>query len=169
MSILKPGLTVSASKADKYRYWLAWFVEDMPVGETFRSGALHLTILTWLVSARTESQLIESFMADFNDFEAFDIAIGPRATLAGRAPVNLVTSAQLPKLEERALQWFAKNECRWAVKNPYAGAEFKPHIRRRAGSKLAEGQVLTFNALTLVRARRQEDGQRYVAAKVRFR
>jgi hypothetical protein len=67
------------------------------------------------------------------------------------------------------LGWFNLLNARWAVKSPYVGEQYIPHIRRRAGHNLSEGETLEISSLTLVCANRRGDDVRNVIAKVNFK
>jgi hypothetical protein len=55
---------------------------------------------------------------------------------------------------------------RWAVKRPHVDDQYVPHIRRRRSIKLPESGVILLKSLSLIKAHRQEDNIREVAAKV---
>jgi len=161
---------VSASKTKKSRFWLAFFLDDLEVGQEFKPGLLHLTIITWSVSDLSDQEVIESFDKFFNSCRAFSIKIGERTKFGSdrEVLVNLVEpSDELLGLHRAALNWFSNVNGRWAVKNPHAGEDYKPHIRRRPGTKLQPG-VININHIYLIIAKRQEDEVRRVAAKVDF-
>jgi hypothetical protein len=67
---------VSGSKAKKYRYWLTFLLEDLPVGAKFKPELLHLTFITWFVVEIAEEELINRFYDRFSGFKAFDVPIG---------------------------------------------------------------------------------------------
>lgn len=158
-------------ETDKYRYWLAFLLADLPVGATFQPGILHVTIIPWFVVEIDGAELRESFNKTFGQFQAFDARVGER-TMFGPdrdVPVNLIQEApEIRRLHELALGWFGQVGGRWAVKHPHVSEQYVPHIRRRRGSDLTQGTRLRLDCLTLVKALRGEDGQRSVAGKVCF-
>lgn len=161
---------MSVSKAEKSRFWLAYFLRDMPVGTEFSHGELHLTIIPWFVSDLADEKITLSFNENFSDSRALQLRMGEKARFGPKkdAPITLIEpSAEFAGLHAQALLWFDSLEGRWAVKNPYVGAQYQPHIRRRRGTKLP--RQLAIDSLSLVKATRQEDGLRYVAAKVRLK
>jgi len=158
-------------RIDRQRYWLAHFFEDVPIGGQFPTSALHLTIATWFVVNIEESALLKSFQQKFAGLKSFELKIDGQAKLGPKKDVlaNLLEpNKQITSLHKRALGWMEEIGARWAVKNPHSGADYMPHIRYREGSELVSGEVLRINSLTLVKARRREDGLRTVAAKVEF-
>jgi hypothetical protein len=162
--------TVSASKI-KVRWWLTFLIEDLPVGTTFGAEALHLTVLPWFVTdAVSELEILRTFTQTFRDVVPQEIITGQIEELGEReVPVNLVEPVdQLTIIHERALVWFSDIGGRWALKNPYVGEDYRPHIRRRAGTTLRSGDKLTLTNLSLIRASRTEDRMRQVAARIEF-
>jgi len=158
---------VSASKAEKSRFWVAFFLDNLSTGEEFTHGRLHMTLIPWFVSDLPDSEVISSFSNYFDTFRSFDIALGERVIFGGkdRAPVILIKPDEhLTDIHIATLKWFDAVGGRWALKNPHVGADFKPHIRRRPGKRINQAK-LTVKSLTLVKARRQEDWVREVAAK----
>lgn len=156
-------------RIDRQRYWLACFFEDMPVGLQFKPGLLHLTIITWFVAEIGEAELLGSFQSRFKDSRVFSIRIGERAWFGPKkdVPVNLVEpNRAVTDLHQVGLDWFEQIGARWAVKNSHSGLDYVPHIRYREGSELVSGETLALSQLTLVKARRREDGLRTVAAGV---
>jgi hypothetical protein len=159
---------VNESKV-KQRYWLAFLLEDLSVGATFAPGVLHLTIIPWFVSNRPEEEVIKSFQSTFNGLPTVEMKIGQQVNFGPKknVPVNLVTdNPDLMNMHKLSLDWFTRLNARWAVKNPYVGEEYKPHIRRRDDTEIKKGDILNLNFLSLISANRQEDNIRTVAAKV---
>ncbi|MBX4199529.1 2'-5' RNA ligase family protein [Candidatus Saccharibacteria bacterium] len=159
---------MSASKAERSRFWVAYFIDDMPVGTEFMPGALHLTLIPWFVADKTDKEINESFEDYFSRFSAFNIHLGEKAKFGPKkdAPITLVEPTfSIMELHEACLSWLDKLSGRWAVKNPYIGVQYRPHIRRRRGTRLTQ-QVININSITLVSAARREDHIRHVAAKV---
>jgi hypothetical protein len=158
-------------KKGKYRYWLPFLLEDLPVGANFKPGVLHITFITWFVADLPEEELIDSFYETFSGRQAFDIKIGRDLHLGPHEDVSVVSvepTSQTLQLHADGLNWFEKIEARWAVKNPYMGDEFIPHIRRRSDTNLKIGDIMKINSLSLVKALRRPDDVREVAAKVLF-
>ena len=63
----------------------------------------------------------------------------------------------------------SRGEQYYIVKNPHAGQDYIPHVRRRQGHNLSEGDFIHITSLSLVRANRRGDDIRIVAAKVILR
>jgi 2'-5' RNA ligase len=163
---------VSEKKADKSRYWVTYLIKDFEVGETFKPTARHLTILTWFVTELETDEVIKSFKEQFSGEEKFKITIGEHTEFKNsrKIEINLVLdSGELQNLHKKALGWFNLLNARWAVKSPYVGEQYIPHIRRRAGHNLSEGETLEISSLTLVCANRRGDDVRNVIAKVNFK
>ena len=155
-------------KAERQRYWLTFLIEDLPVGATFRPGLLHITVLPWFVSGVAEDELLKSFHSWFGRVDILSVALGPKEKFGPRKDisVNSVFAPQLLAVHQAAIEWFSDIGARWAVKTPHVGSEYKPHIRRRRGTRLKEGQTLLLNSLSLVKARRREDNAREVAGRI---
>ncbi len=165
------GLTVREKKADRPRYWLAFLLKDLAIGDTFRPDTLHLTIATWFVTELPDAEVKASFYRHFQNLKAFEISVGRQEDFKNthKVSTNLVgPSRRITRLHRTALDWLVEIEARWAVRKPYVGPEFKPHIRRRRGRNLSEGESLMFSSLSLVSARRRGDSERTVVAKVNF-
>jgi 2'-5' RNA ligase len=163
--------TVSASKANKTRFWLAYFFDDMPVGSTFKPGKLHITLITWFVSDKLDEEVINCFNK-FSFGQKFFITVGPKQQFGPtkEVPVNLIESSEdLANLHKKSLEFFNIIEGRWAVKNPYVDRQYTPHARRRPGTRLKQGQVFKIDKIALVMAARREDGVRKVAAVSEFK
>lgn len=160
---------MSASKSDKCRFWIAIFLDDIQPNTIFHPGLLHLTLIPWFVSDQSDLAVIDCFKSSFSGFSKFELCLSKRTTFGPKdnIAVSLVQpSEELTKLHQLSLDCFDSVGGRWAVKNPYVDAEFLPHIRRRPGTRLAEGQVISVTAIDLVKARREEDHLRELAAKV---
>ncbi|HET9721789.1 MAG TPA: 2'-5' RNA ligase family protein [Candidatus Saccharimonadales bacterium] len=158
-------------RIDRQRYWLAYFFDGMPVGAQFKPGALHLTIITWFVVDIDEKDLLDSFKSTFKNTKSFDVKTGELVRFGPKkdVPVRLLQSSEtVMNLHRRALDWFEQINARWAVKDPHAGPGYMPHIRQREENKLAAGEVVRINSLSIVKARRREDDIRTVAEKVVF-
>jgi hypothetical protein len=162
---------VSDSKVKKYRYWLTYLLDDLPVGAKFQPSKPHLTFINWFVVDIPEDKLIESFYKNFDGRSAFSATIGSDLYLGPRDEVSVIAVEPVPailELHAEGLNWLEKIEARWAVKNPYNGDEFIPHIRRREDITLKPGDILKVNSLSLIKAIRRPDDGREVAAKVLF-
>lgn len=165
------GLIVSEKKADKLRYWLAFLLKDLDVGQTFKPDILHLTVVPWFVTQLPDAEIRKSFYQHFTSQKAFEISLGRQADFKNKRKVsiNLIKpSRQILSLHQMALDWFSKTEARWAVQNPHVGTEFRPHVRRRPGHNLSAGETVMFSSLSLISARRRGDDERTVIAKVKF-
>ena len=159
---------MSESKT-KLRYWITFLLDDVPEGEKFQPGLLHITIIPWFVADISEQDIIKSFKDNFSSIKRIDATIGGLKNFGENkeVAVSLVEpSAALLEIHKQALKWLEEINARWAVKNAYAGDEFKPHIRWRSEAKLQQSDILHLNSLTLVKAARQEDNIRVVAKKV---
>ena len=162
---------VEERRVDRQRYWLAYFFDDMPVGTQFKPGALHITIVPWFVVDMEKANLLRSFAQKFEGLKSFELKVGVPAKFGPKkdVPVSLLEqSKQITDLHKSALGWMDEIKARWAVKNSHSGAHFMPHIRYSEGSELVSGELVRVDSLTLVKARRREDGQRVVAARVEF-
>lgn len=163
-------MPIVSEKKTKYRYWLTFFLEEFPTGYSFKPGLLHITVIPWFVIDGEEQELVDSFHKFFAKAKSFDVRVGLRTQLGSKKDVyvNLVGAPQLTAIHQIALNWFEQTGARWAVKLPHVAKEYKPHIRRRQVTRLASGKSLRIKSLALVRARRQEDNVREIAAKVKF-
>lgn len=158
---------MSVSKAEKSRFWIAFFLDEMPVGAEFTPGELHITLIPWFVTDASDDEVIDSFSKYFSRFKAFTAHLGEKAKFGPKkdAPITLIKQPyELDSLHSASLHWFEQIGGRWAVKNPYVGSEYKPHIRRRRGTRLSQNSMLV-DSLTLVSAARKEDHLRRVVAK----
>jgi 2'-5' RNA ligase len=163
---------VSERKADKPRYWVTYLVKDLPVGETFKPTARHMTIIPWFVTDKNNEEVIKSFMEEFEGQRRFEITVGPHTEFKNRRKIaiNIVPAAsELKDLHKKTLEWFSDLNARWAVKNPYVGEHYIPHIRRRVGHNLSEGESIEISSLSLVEASRRGDDLRIVIARVGFK
>lgn len=154
---------------EKYRYWLTYLLDDLPVGAKFKPELLHLTFVTWFVTDMPEEELIKSFYEHFSGRESFDVSVGSDIHLGPHEEISVIPVEPIPEVLElhaAGLNWFEEIGGRWAVKHPYAGDEFIPHIRRRSTTDLKNGDTLHVGSLTLVKALRRPDDERIVAAKV---
>ncbi|HCM51669.1 TPA: hypothetical protein DIS56_00840 [Candidatus Saccharibacteria bacterium] len=161
--------TENAKKPDKLRFWLALMLEDLPVGTQFQPGRLHLTIIPWFVSELDEDALINSFSGKFSKINKFNLVLGQKAMFGPKkdVSVSLIEPNQtLQALHELSLEWFDEIGARWAVKNAHVAQDYKPHIRRRQGTKIKTGEIYKINSLSLIKAARHEDGKRVVAARI---
>lgn len=163
---------MNEKKADKLRYWITYLVRDLPEGSTFKPHALHLTIITWFVTAASSDQVVKAFRDQFSDESAFNVTVDKETIFrsAHKIPVNLVSPTEkLVGLHNKALNLFTSLEARWAVKHPYSSHDYLPHIRRRQGYNLTEGDNIEVSSLSLVSARRRGDDERTLLAKVKFK
>jgi hypothetical protein len=165
--------TENVSKAEKSRFWIAYFLDDIAVDDQFGHGLLHMTLIPWFVSDRADAEIISSFQDYFSGLAKFDITFGAKVILGSkkRAPVTSIRpDDELLMLHSSALRWFDLVEGRWAVKTPHVGDDFHPHIRHRRGKgKQLPASRLTLDSLVLVKAQRQEDWLREAAAKVKLK
>ena len=156
-------------KTNKQRYWIALFLEDMDVGQAFEPSRLHVTIIPWFVSDLTEVELINSFNSEFNSIKKFEIIISEIAHFGPDhdVTVNLVEpEPNIMQLHQQALAWFERIRHRWAVARPHVNEDYRPHVRRRPGSELNQGEIININNLYLIAADRVENNSRRVAAKL---
>jgi 2'-5' RNA ligase len=163
---------VPEKRAEKQRYWLTFLLKDLEEGAVFKPQALHLTIIPWFVKELVPAAVIKSFYSAFTGQESFDIEVGREDTFKNsrKISVNLLRySSELTALHGKALEWFDAIGARWAVNNPYVAEEFVPHVRRRQGHNVSEGDTLRISSLGLVTASRRGDDKRTLAAKVAFK
>lgn len=172
MLIPQPGLTVNVLKTEKYRYWLTYLLEDLPAGANFSPSDLHMTVIPWfVVDDEVEENLPALFKSEFSNVDSFIVRIGADVSLGPRDDISVLLIEGNPKvydLHNKAFAWFESINGRWAVKNPYVGEEYKPHIRRRKQTWLRQGDKLNINSLVLVKALRRTDDFRLVEGKVLF-
>lgn len=154
-------------KTSKQRYWIAVFLDDMDVGQVFETSRLHVTIIPWFVSDLTETDLINSFISEFNKINKFEIIVSDIAHFGPDhdITVNLIEpKPNIMQLHQQALAWFERVRHRWAVARPHVNEDYRPHIRRRPGSELNQGEIINLNNLYLIAADRIENNIRRVAA-----
>jgi 2'-5' RNA ligase len=159
---------MNVNSIDKHRYWLAFLLDDLPVGATFQPGLLHITVIPWFVLKTERRQLAEDFYSKFANLESFDAKVASEIMFGPKkgVPVSLIEyTKELERIHRVALDWFRQIGARWAVKTPHVSSEYRPHVRRRRGTKLNQGDLLRVSSLSLISARRQEDGRRQVIAK----
>jgi 2'-5' RNA ligase len=162
---------VLEQNTDDYRYWLAVLLEDLPVNSPFQPEALHINIIPWFVLEANEAEMIKNFYSKFANIKSFKLKLGGIAMFGPKkdVAVNLAEATpQIMNLHTLALNWFEAIGARWAVKNPHVGSDYVPHVRRRQGTKLQQGDVVSINSLCLIRATRREDNIRSVVAKAEF-
>ncbi len=163
--------TAREKKANRPRYWVAYLLKDLPVGATFKPHLLHLTIIPWFVTELAEKEVVDSFYESFSTEKPFEITISEVDEFKHKRKilVNLIhSSPEARHLHQETLKWFDGLGARWAVQNPHVGPEYIPHIRRRQGYNLLEGQKIRIASLSLITATRRGDELRTVAAKVNF-
>lgn len=147
-------------------------LEDLPIGTQFQPGRLHITIIPWFVSELDGAKIISSFNAKFSKLNKFNLAVGEKALFGPKKDVSvslIEINQTLLALHKLSLEWFEEIGARWAVKNAHVADEYKPHIRRRQGTKVNSGQKININSLSLVKAARREDGKRVVAASINLK
>jgi 2'-5' RNA ligase len=162
---------VSEKKADKQRYWITYLLKDLEEGANFKPELLHLTIIPWFVTYESTQEVIDLFRERFSGKKPFKVAVKEPIEFKSRRkiPVNLISRTDdLFALHEEALRLFDQLEARWAVKNPYVDEDYIPHVRRRFGHNISEGESLNIDSLSLVSARRRGDDIRTIVAKVNF-
>jgi 2'-5' RNA ligase len=163
------GHTVSEKKADKQRYWITYLLKNLEEGANFSPDLLHLTIIPWFVTAESTSLVSASFRRKFSGIKAFKVRVEGSIDFKNSRiiPVNLIAhNPEIYSLHQQTLNWFDSMQARWAVKNPYVDKDYIPHIRRRPGHNLSDGDEIEINSLYLVKASRRGDDLRTVAAKV---
>lgn len=131
-----------------------------------------MTIIPWFVTDLPDEEVIESFEVTFSGQKAFDITVGKAAEFKHKRkiPVNIVQpKSELLDLHKIALQWFEDLSARWAVRSAHVAGDYIPHIRRRTGRGLSVSDELKASVISLVKANKQEDGLRYVAARAELR
>jgi 2'-5' RNA ligase len=160
---------VNEKKADKPRYWITYLIKDLKEGATFKPDALHLTIIPWFVTDKDNSEVIKLFRRQFAKEKKFKVFVNGAHEFKSRRkiPVNIIyPSSEILALHKKAINYFDSLEARWAVKNPYVGEQYVPHVRRRPGHNLSEGDNLEISSVSLISAHRRGDDLRTVAAKV---
>lgn len=159
---------MSVSETGKYRYYLSYLLEDLPIGAHFKPSVLHITILPWFALETEEGPFLNWFYKHFNDVEAFD-AVANQRTMFGPhydVPVSILSPKdKFMELHQLALSWFGAVGARWAEKDPYVGDDYIPHIAQRQGYVIEENQTLRISSVSLFKAKRIDDHVRTVAAK----
>lgn len=145
-------------------------LDDLQVGSTFKHWALHVTMVPWfVVDDVEEADLFTSFRNEFTGSKGFEIEVGATEYFGPKQDIAVAVLEPYEELQvvhQRTLKWLFDNlHARWAVKQAYVGKDFKPHITQRRET-VAQGKVVHFDKLSLVRAKRQEDWQREIAAEV---
>jgi 2'-5' RNA ligase len=156
---------------DKQRYWITYLLKDLQVGDNFKPGVLHLTVIPWFVTELAGGQITEIFSEYFKNQPSFKVQVSKITDFKHKRkiPVNLVKpTSELIALHQKALELFEALGARWAVRVAHAGTDYVPHIRRRPGGRIKEGDELKISSIYLIQAARNEDGQRTVATKVEF-
>jgi 2'-5' RNA ligase len=158
-------------KGDKLRWWIAIFLNDLPLGTKFQPGQLHLTLIPWFTTDIDDAQVGRAFTDEFQNFPRFELRLSENVMFGPHNDVEVTLvepTSELLQLHVSSLELFEQLGSHWAVKNPYVAAEYKPHIRQRAGSSIKPGQTIEVSSLSLVKTRRQEDNQREIAEEVRL-
>lgn len=160
--------TSSASKTKNYRYFIAYLLEDLPIGAKFKSSALHIIILPWFALETDEGPFLTWFYNHFDSVPAFSATVGEHKLFGPQkdVPVSIMEpQRKFMQLHQLALSWFGQVGARWAEKDPYVGNDYVPHVAQRHGFVLQAGQTMPITTLTLVKAARHEDQVRQVAAR----
>lgn len=163
---------MTKTSTKKYRYLIAYLLEDIAIGAKFDPSVLHVTVLPWFALETDEEAFTTWFYEHFDKFPAFEATVGEKKIFGPKhdVPVNIIEpESEFMKLHELALSWFGQVGARWAERDPYVGVDYVPHIAQRHGYVLEEGQKFTINTLTLFKARRHEDDIRIVAAKAHLK
>lgn len=163
---------MNEKKTNRYRYLIAYLLNDLPVDSKFEPSELHITILPWFALETDEDPFTAWFYEHFDKMTAFDATVSQKKLFGPQkdVPVSIMEpKVQFLKLHELALSWFGKVGARWAERDPYVGDDYVPHIAQRRGFVLNEGQILRVNSLTLFKAKRREDHIRIVAAKAHLK
>jgi len=163
---------VGESKTNQHRYFIAYLLDDLAVGERFKPSALHILILPWFALETDETPFMDWFYKHFKDLSAFEATVAKRALFGPKkdVPVSIMEpAASFMSLHKLALSWFGAVGARWAEKDPYVGDDYIPHVAQRHGYILKDGDSLPINSISLIRASRREDQIRQVAARVLLR
>ncbi len=163
--------TENALKTKPYRYFIAYMLDDLPIGAKFKPSALHILVLPWFALETDEGPFLTWFYDHFDRVPAFNAVVGKQKLFGPQkdVPVNLMEpERKFMQLHMLALSWFGKVGARWAEKDPFVGSDYVPHVAQRRGFVLTEGERLPITSLTLVKAARHEDQIRQVAAKAKF-
>jgi 2'-5' RNA ligase len=162
----------NVSKAEEFRFWLTFLLEDLPPEASFHPGLLHITLIPWFVSDMEDQAVIDVFKQRFSAEKKFKVRLGPQAKFGPKLNVGVTLiepSFSLDRLHQRSLRFMEEAQGRWAVKRPHVDEQYIPHIRRRRGTKLPANGSIELTSLSLIKARRQEDNIRQVAAKVELK
>lgn len=163
---------MSGKKADKPRYWVTYLLNDLPVGAVFKPEELHLTIIPWFVTEVDNKEVIDSFGKTFSVCAPFEATVGKIDEFNQERKIifnHLGPKAEIVALHTKGLEWFSYLGARWALQHPRVEDEFIPHIRRRDGKSVSEGDKLLIDSLSLVRANRRADDSRIIAAKAELK
>jgi hypothetical protein len=163
---------VNESGTNKYRYYVSYLLEDLPVGAAFKPSVLHITILPWFALETEEGPFLNWFYKHFGDVEAFDAVADSRTMFGPRhdVPVSILSPKdKFMELHKLALSWFGAVGARWAEKDPYVGDDYVPHVAQRQGYVIGENQILRISSVSLFKAKRINDQTRTVAAKAILR
>lgn len=163
---------MNESRTDRHRYSIAYLLDKLEVGDSFKPSALHVTILPWFAIETNEQPFLDWFYKHFDEVSAFEAVAASRAMFGPRldVPVSIMEpTAKFMELHQSALSWFGAVGARWAERDPYVGDDYIPHIAQRSGYLINEGQKFIVNSLTLFKADRRQDQVRVVAAKAEFR
>ncbi len=158
-------------KTNQFRYFIAYLLDDLTVGDTFDPSALHILILPWFALETDEQPFIDWFYKHFSKLPAFEATVAERALFGPKKDVLvsiMEPSESFMRLHKLALSWFGAVGARWAEKDPYVGDDFIPHVAQRRGYVLKNGDTLPITSISLIKATRREDHVRVVAAKVIF-
>jgi hypothetical protein len=159
---------VSESGTNPYRYLIAYLLDDLPIGATFKPSVLHITILPWFALETEEGPFLNWFYKHFGAAAAFDAVADKRAMFGPHkdVPVSILSPTdKFMDLHNIALSWFGALGARWAERDPYVGDDYIPHIAQRRGYVIEENQTIRVGSITLFKASRHEDQVRTVAAK----
>ena len=159
---------MSASETSKYRFLIAFLLDDLEIGTTFKPSVLHVTILPWFALETDEGPFLNWFYKHFGSVTAFDAKAAQRAMFGPHkdVPVSILSPKdRFMELHEISLSWFGAIGARWAEKDPYVGDDYIPHISQRKGFVIEQGQTIHIGSVTLFKASRIEDQVRTVAAK----
>lgn len=162
---------MNESKTNRYRYLIAYMLDDFEVGDRFKPSALHITVLPWFALETAELPFLNWFYKHFKEVQAFEATADRRAIFGPYhdVPVSIMEPAdKFMELHKIALSWFGAVGARWAEKDPYVGDDYVPHVAQRRGYVLEDGYKLHVGSVTLYKADRREDQVRHVAAKAIF-
>ncbi|MEK7096234.1 MAG: hypothetical protein AAB896_03030, partial [Patescibacteria group bacterium] len=151
-------LTENALKTKPYRYFIAYLLDDLPIGAKFKPSALHILILPWFALETDEGPFLTWFYDHFDRVPAFNATVSERKLFGPKkdVPVSIMEpERKFMQLHRLALSWFGKVGARWAERDPYVGNDYVPHVAQRHGFVLEQGQTLPITSLTLVKAARR--------------